>query len=213
MKALEAGKFKEAARLLQNIRDYSDADDLWKKAIYQQALVEMKALDFDAATALLNQLPADYNDVATLLKDCVYQPAQIAYSRGEYEAAIVGFTAVSDYSEAADMIRLCNYDWAAKKAQDGDYDGAIALYEALGDYKDSAQKISEVRTMKAQALASTGALDNLQSAAVIYAELGDEANLAATQYQQAALLLQISSTPMRGRFSPRWERIRMPQRS
>lgn len=100
----------------------------------------MKALDFDAATALLNQLPADYNDVATLLKDCVYQPAQIAYSRGEYEAAIAGFTAVSDYSEAADMIRLCNYDWAAKKAQDGDYDGAIALYEALGDYKDSAQK-------------------------------------------------------------------------
>lgn len=44
--------------------------------------------------------------------------------------------------------------------------------------------------MKAQALASTGALDNLQSAAVIYAELGDEANLAATQYQQAALLLE-----------------------
>lgn len=190
MKALEAGKFKEAARLLQNIRDYSDADDLWKQAIYQQALVEMKALDFDAATALLNQLPADYNDVATLLKDCVYQPAQIAYSRGEYEAAIAGFTAVSDYSEAADMIRLCNYDWAAKKAQDGDYDGAIALYEALGDYKDSAQKISEVRTMKAQALASTGALDNLQSAAVIYAELGDEESLAATQYQQAALLLE-----------------------
>ena len=129
-------------------------------------------------------------NVATLLKDCVYQPAQIAYSRGEYEAAIAGFTAVSDYSEAADMIRLCNYDWAAKKAQDGDYDGAIALYEALGDYKDSAQKISEVRTMKAQALASTGALDNLQSAAVIYAELGDETNLAATQYQQAALLLE-----------------------
>lgn len=190
VKALEAGKFKEAARLLQNIRDYSDADDLWKQAIYQQALVEMKALDFDAATALLNQLPADYNDVATLLKDCVYQPAQIAYSRGEYEAAIAGFTAVSDYSEAADMIRLCNYDWAAKKAQDGDYDGAIALYEALGDYKDSAQKISEVRTMKAQALASTGALDDLQSAAVIYAELGDEASLAATQYQQAALLLE-----------------------
>ena len=63
--------------MLQNIRDYSDADDLWKQAIYQQALVEMKALDFDAATALLNQLPADYNDVATLLKDCVYQPAQI----------------------------------------------------------------------------------------------------------------------------------------
>lgn len=190
VKALEAGKYKEAARLLQNIRNYSDADDLWKQAIYQQALVEMKAFDFDAATALLNQLPADYNDVATLLKDCVYQPAQIAYSRGEYEAAIAGFTAVSDYSEAADMIRLCNYDWAAKKAQDGDYDGAIALYEALGDYKDSAQKISEVRTMKAQALASTGALDNLQSAAVIYAELGDEASLAATQYQQAALLLE-----------------------
>lgn len=67
--------------------------------------------------------------------------------------------------------------------------------------------------MKAQALASTGALDNLQSAAVIYAELGDEASLAATQYQQAALLLQISSTPMRGRFSPRWERMRMPRRS
>lgn len=44
--------------------------------------------------------------------------------------------------------------------------------------------------MKAQALASTGALDNLQSAAVIYAELGDEESLAATQYQQAALLLQ-----------------------
>ena len=44
--------------------------------------------------------------------------------------------------------------------------------------------------MKAQALASTGALDDLQSAAVIYAELGDEANLAATQYQQAALLLE-----------------------
>ena len=190
VKALEAGKYKEAARLLQNIRDYKDADDLWKQAIYQQAQVEMSALDFDAATALLNQLPADYEDVATLLKDCVYRPAQIAYTNGEYETAIAGFTAVSDYSEAADMIRLCNYDWAAKKAQDGDYDGAITLYESLGDYKDSAQKVKDVRTMKAQSLAATGSLDDLQSAAVIYADLGDDAGLAATQYQQAALLLE-----------------------
>lgn len=190
VKALEAGRYKEAARLLQNIRDYSDADDLWKQAIYQQAQVEINALDFEAATALLNQLPADYEEVATLLKDCVYRPAQLAYSRGEYETAIAGFTAVADYSEAAEMIRLCNYDWAAKKAQDGDYDGAIAMYEALGDYKDSAAKISDVRTMKAQALSATGTLDDLQSAATIYADLGDEKNLAATQYQQATLLLQ-----------------------
>ena len=190
VKALENGKYKEAARLLQNIRDYSNADDLWKQAIYQQAQAEMNALDFDAATTLLQQLPVDYEDVATLLKDCVYRPAQLAYSRGEYETAIAGFTAVSDYSEAAEMIRLCNYDWAAKKAQDGDYDGAIAMYEALGDYKDSVQKISDVRAMKAQSLAEAGTLENLQSAAVIYADLGDETNLAATQYQQAVLLLQ-----------------------
>ena len=190
VKALDAGRYKEAARLLQNIRDYKDADDLWKQAIYQQAQVEMSALDFDAATALLNQLPTDYEDVATLLKDCIYRPAQLAYTKGDYETAIAGFTAVSDYSEAAEMIRLCNYDWAAKKAQDGDYDGAVAMYEALGDYKDSAQKVKDVRAMKAQSLAATGSLDDLQSAAVIYADLGDDAGLAATQYQQAALLLE-----------------------
>ena len=186
--ALENGKYREAARLLQNIRDYSDADDLWKQAIYQQALAEMNALSFDDATELLKQLPEDYEDVATLLKDCVYRPAQIAYSSGDYETAIAGFTAVSDYSEAQDMIKLCYYDWAAKKAQDGDYDGAVDLYESLGDYKDSAEKISKVRSEKAQALAANGTLEDLQSAAAIYAELGDEQGLTAARYQQAILM-------------------------
>ncbi len=186
--ALENGKYREAARLLQNIRDYSDADDLWKQATYQQALAEMNALSFDDAAELLRQLPEDYEDVATLLKDCVYRPAQIAYSSGDYEAAIAGFTAVSDYSEAQDMIKLCNYDWAAKKAQDGDYDGAVAMYESLGDYKDSAEKINEVRSLKAQALAANGTLEDLQSAAAIYAELGDAQGLSDARYQQAMLM-------------------------
>lgn len=189
VKALENGKYREAMRLLGNIRTYRDADDLWKQAAYQQVEAEMNALDFDAALEILAQLPEDYEDVANLKKDCVYRPAQIAHSRGEYEEAIKGFTAVAPYSESEKMIALCKYDWAAKKLQDGDWDGAIALYTELGDYEDSQKKLDEARTVKAEALASTGIMENLETAAQMYADLGDDQGLSATQYAQADLLL------------------------
>ncbi|MCI6434582.1 MAG: TIR domain-containing protein, partial [Clostridiales bacterium] len=82
-----------------------------------------------------------------------YQNAVKLMEQGEYEEAIVAFTAMGDYRDSAEQIQACEigildreYNAAAALMAQGSYEEAITAFAALNGHRDSAAQIQACET-------------------------------------------------------------------
>ena len=82
-----------------------------------------------------------------------YRNAVKLMEQGEYEEAIVAFTAMGDYRDSAAQIEACEigildreYNAAAALMAQGSYEEAITAFAALNGHRDSAQQIQACET-------------------------------------------------------------------
>ncbi len=86
-----------------------------------------------------------------------YRNAVKLMEQGNYEEAIVAFTAMGDYRDSAAQIQACEigildreYNAAAALMEQGSYEEAVLVFSSLGDYRDSRQRSMELWSTVAQ---------------------------------------------------------------
>ena len=81
-----------------------------------------------------------------------YKIAEVLFESGQYEEAILAFTALGDYKdsqakvdEVKEALRARDYNAAKTLFESGQYEEAVLAFTALGDYKDSQAKADKVK--------------------------------------------------------------------
>ena len=103
-----------------------------EKADYQQAIVQLTALD-------------GYKNSQELIQECHYQTAIKILADGNYTEAQNILKTLGDYKDAKEQIQECKYQAALALLEKGEIVKGYDALIALKDYKDSAAKAKEVK--------------------------------------------------------------------
>lgn len=187
--AQENGDLAKAAELFRQLPGYEDADERWRQCVLTLSERAMHDLEYKLAQQLLADLPEDDEEAQKLRSECVYRPALASLKKGDFEAAVAGFTQLGDYSDSEKQLNAARYG-LAQALEETDPDRAMSLYEALGTYENSARKLRALRYAQAQAAEGAAEWDK---AIALYEALEDYQDsarrLTAVRYQQALALL------------------------
>ena len=160
IKALEAlnGFEKSAVYITSYTTLAYEAEQARMKSVYNQAIADVKAGNYDAAIAAFETLN-DYKDSG---KYIAYARALQAGDSGDYENAIKVLEALNGFEKSAvyitsyttlayeaEQARMKSaYNQAIADVKAGNYDAAIAAFETLNDYEDSGKYIMYARCLK-----------------------------------------------------------------
>ena len=110
-KLLEKGDFLQAADTFQSISEYKNAQEMYKKCIYEQAKGLMESEDYQGAMDYLEEI-SDYEDAQGLYKKCIYEQAKIMMESGDYEEAIERFEQIIDFEDSKELSKECTHNIA-----------------------------------------------------------------------------------------------------
>ena len=160
IKALEAlnGFEKSAVYITSYTTLAYEAEQARMKNVYNQAIANVKAGNYDAAIAAFETLN-DYEDSG---KYIMYARCLKTGDSGDYENAIKVLEALNGFEKSAvyitsyttlayeaEQARMKSvYNQAIADVKAGNYDAAIAAFEMLNDYEDSGKYIMYARCLK-----------------------------------------------------------------
>ncbi len=172
LQAGDSGDYENAIKVLEALNGFEksavyitsyttlayEAEQARMKNVYNQAIADVKAGNYDAAIAAFETLN-DYEDSG---KYIAYARALQAGDSGDYETAIKALEALNGFEKSAvyitsyttlayeaEQARMKNvYNQAIADVKSGNYDAAIAAFETLNDYEDSGKYIMYARCLK-----------------------------------------------------------------
>ena len=172
LQAGDSGDYENAIKVLEALNGFEksaiyitsyttlayEAEQARMKNVYNQAIADVKAGNYDAAIAAFETLN-DYEDSG---KYIAYARALQAGDSGDYENAIKALEALNGFEKSAvyitsyttlayeaEQARMKNvYNQAIADVKAGNYDAAIAAFETLNDYEDSGKYIMYARCLK-----------------------------------------------------------------
>ncbi len=136
--------YVEAAKLFEELGDYSDSKEKLNENKYEYALsLEKEGKYKDAGDIFLSL--GDYKDAKIRNQACTYELAKAALDNKEFDTAQGLFESLGDYGDSSQMIVECKYQNALNLIENKEYEQAILLLTAIPDHSDSAEKISEAK--------------------------------------------------------------------
>ena len=151
---LEKENYEDAAKISENITDYSSSDENLQKAIdigrakyYATAQSLASEENYENASQIYDCL-GDYEDSE---QSAVYYDGMQEEVDGNLEEAITLFDQVGDYKDASDQKDLCSTYLEAsqlqEKGDDASLEQAAELFTQLGDFQDSAARALQCKSV------------------------------------------------------------------
>ncbi len=125
---LTNGEFDASISLFNEVKSFSDSEEMILLAKYRKALKLMDEDKYTAALAVFGELEG-YRDTEIKKQQCNYSIADAYYSQGDFQKAADIFLSLGDYYNSADRASQAYLGIASGLAKNGDYDGAVA-YES-----------------------------------------------------------------------------------
>ncbi len=138
------GKYKEAAAVYAELKDYENSQELYKAATYNYASQLEKQENFDEAKKIYEGL-GKYEDSMAKASSCTYNLALKTLDEGKFDEAKAIFESIPDYADSKDKVSECTYQKGISFIDEKKYEEAIEIFKTLPDYKPAQEKILEAK--------------------------------------------------------------------